>query len=180
MKYYDLSSCEKRAAAALGYAPAPAATSVVLRSRKDIPTQPGFFAVQSENPDLLVEACKRGTATLVMPLDARDYWRNNALLQAAIDKNRVFEIPLRPLLHAHFVQRAKLLNQTRFFLKRCVKRGVAFVITSRAENEYDLKSPREAIAIAQLLGLNFQQAQYALSKQCEKVIEELAEKGRTT
>ena len=107
-----------------------------------------------------------------MPLNSPDYWKNDALVMAAVDKNRVFEIPLKPLLHARHAQRAKLVSQLRFFLRKCVKQRARFIITSRAESEYDLKSPREAIALAQLLGLTKEQAQHALSKECERLIRE--------
>ncbi|MEW5955497.1 MAG: RNase P subunit p30 family protein [Candidatus Micrarchaeota archaeon] len=175
MNYYDLNPANpalREKQAKLGYSPAPACRNIVLRSGKDIPTQREFNAVSSANSALLVEACKRGTATLVMPLDSPEYWKNDALLMAAVDKNRVFEIPLRPLLHARHAQRAKLIGQPRFFLRRCVKQRAHFVITSRAESEYDLKSPREAIALGQLLGLTKQQAQHALSKECERLLAE--------
>lgn len=162
----------KATEAMLGYSPAPTAHDIELRSAKEIPTQKQFSAVSSTNAELLVEACRRGTATLVMPLNSPDYWKNDALVMAAVDKNRVFEIPLKPLLHARHAQRAKLVSQLRFFLRKCVKQRARFIITSRAESEYDLKSPREAIALAQLLGLTKEQAQHALSKECERLIRE--------
>lgn len=180
MKYYDLNPANpalRATEARLGYSPAPNARNIVLRSGRDVPTQREFNAVSSTNAALLVEACKRGTATIVLPLESPDYWKNDALLMAAVDKNRVFEIPLRPLLHAKYARRAKLMGQLKFFLHRCVKQHAHFVITSRAESEYDLKSPREAIALGQLLGLTKEQAQHALSKECERLLEELGERA---
>jgi len=180
MKYYDLNPANhvlRGTEARLGYSPAPNARSTVLRASREIPTQHEFNVVSSTNAALLVEACKRGTATLVMPLDSPEYWKNDALLMAAVDKNRVFEIPLRPLLHSKYARRAKLMGQLKFFLRRCVKQHARFVITSRAESEYDVKSPREAIALGQLLGLTKQQAQHALSKECERLLEEVGERA---
>ncbi|MGC8850632.1 MAG: RNase P subunit p30 family protein [Candidatus Micrarchaeia archaeon] len=175
MNYYDLCVADAKLvskAVELGFSKAIAARVVSLRKSVDVPTREDneLVIVESENLSLLVEACRRGRFALLNPTRFPYYYKDDELLAAAKDKKRVFEIPLRPLLHASFVNRAKALNQLRFFLRRCVKRGVPFVFTSRAEDEFDLKSPREVAAIGFLVGLSREQASAAVGFVAEEVL----------
>ncbi len=117
--------------------------------------------VEALDVDALVRKCKGGNALVVNPVIARDFYKSAALVETAREKKLVFEIPLSSILRCR--DRSKLFFQLRIFLKSCLKRKVPFVFTSRALNEFELKSPREIIAIGQVLGLNYEQAAAALS-----------------
>ncbi len=92
---------------------------------------------------------------------ARD---NRELLAASKERGQVFEMPIRPLLHASPQSRPKMMAAYRSFLSACVKRRIPFVFTNRAEDELDVKSSREIIAIAQFLGLTREQANAAIAE----------------
>jgi len=89
---------------------------------------------------------------------------NRELLAAAKERGHVFEMSLRPLLHASPQSRPALMAAYRSFLSACVKKRIPFVFTSRAADALDVKSPRETIAIAQFLGLTREQAAAAISE----------------
>ena len=102
--------------------------------------------------DLVISACKQNRPfQFINPLLDREFYKNASLLAAAREKGKVFEIPILFLLRDR--DRSRLMFQLRIFLKNCLKRKVPFVFTSRAASEFELKSPREIIAIGQCLGL---------------------------
>lgn len=117
--------------------------------------------VEAPDVEALVRKCKGGNALVVNPLSSRDFYKSAALFGAAREKGLVFEIPISAILASR--ERSKLFFQLRIFLKNCTKRKVPFIFTSRAANEFELKSPREVIAIGQTLGLTYEQAAAALS-----------------
>ncbi len=135
---------------------------------------------ESTNSELLRQACKK-QFQLICPLKVPQYFNDDGLIRALAksnkdagdlnEKEKAFEIPISALLQSSHVQRAKHLWQIRKFLEKCQKLKAPFVFTTRASNEFEAKSPREIIAIGQLLGLTYEKAQYSISKQCEKIIE---------
>ncbi len=132
-------------------------------------TSLGFFTTSSLNKQVieapnavaLIAKCKqRGSPLFVNPLSAIDFFNSSALIEICKEKEKTIEIPLSYLLNAK--NKGKLIFQLRLFLKQCLKRKVKFVFTSRATSEFEIKSPREIIAIGQMLGLTFEQATAAL------------------
>ena len=139
-----------------------------LQKIKDAKTKSefGFCAVESINGELLRAAARRGV--LVNPLAVKSFGFDEGLVRAVADaaeagEASAFEIPLIAFIRASEMRRAKLIAETRLFVKKCVKLKAPFVLVSRAENEFDLKSPRESIAIGETLGLSFEQSARALS-----------------
>ncbi|MDP3742222.1 MAG: RNase P subunit p30 family protein [Candidatus Micrarchaeota archaeon] len=143
----------------LGYSEAKTMAIATLPSKSNVKAD----VVESTNVELLISACKRHNSqfTFINPLLYNDFYKGTALLEIAREKEKVFEIPLRFLLRSP--NRSKLIFQLRIFLKNCLKRKIQFVFTSRALTEFDLKSPREIIAIGETLGLNYEQSSAALS-----------------
>ncbi len=130
------------------------------------------FAV-FENSDCakLRSACKR-EGVLVNPFLYQDFWRDIGLIREMAGSKNAFEIPIALFLQSSFVQRSKLLHQTSVFLRYCKKFRAQFAFTSRAQTEFDLKTPREFTAIGVCLGLTFEEAVSALSEVPQKFIEE--------
>jgi ribonuclease P/MRP protein subunit RPP1 len=108
---------------------------------------------------LLVAAKKRDADVLFTPT----FQLSTALMRTTHEHEKAFEIPLSILLNSFGVQRAFLLSRIRFFLKLCNKYKVDFVITGRASTKYLMRTPREMVAIGELLGLTQDQAAKALS-----------------
>ena len=141
-----------------------------LKEKKKFASVPA--TVESQNPDLLRLAAKKDFVDLINPLLVPGFERDDGLVQIVADEKKVFEIPVAPILHSRHVFRAKLLNQLAAFIKLCRKLDAHFVFTSRAQEIYDLKSPRETMAIASLLGLNREQAKFAISEAAKKVLDD--------
>jgi ribonuclease P/MRP protein subunit RPP1 len=119
-----------------------------------------ILLVSSENINLLlVAAKKREVDVLFIPT----FQPNIALMRTAHEYEKAFEIPLNAIISNTGVQRAFLLSRIRFFLKVCNKYKVDFIITSRASTKYLMRTPREMIAVGELLGLTQDQAAKALS-----------------
>ncbi|MFQ5406224.1 MAG: RNase P subunit p30 family protein [Candidatus Micrarchaeia archaeon] len=119
--------------------------------------------VEGKDALLLREACRNRKVSFINPVFAARFERDDGLIREVILREKVFEIPVCSLLHAKHVFRAKQLAQLREFLRRCIKFNAGFVFTSRAKEREDVKSPREIIAIAHLMGLSREQAARALS-----------------
>ncbi len=139
---------------------------VQLSSPRKIKNQPGELTViESPSPDVLAQMCKKfeGDFDLINPLPAEKFFNSNALIEMAVARKKTFEIPIYPFLHSSLTSRAKLIGQTHKFLHTCAKRGIPFIFTSRAQSEFDVKSPREIIAFAQSLGVKPQEAAAAIS-----------------
>ncbi len=119
-------------------------------------------AIEGNDIETIVRKAKqRGSPELINPIPCRDFYKSASLLETAREKCKTFEIPVLYLLRS--TDRSKLMFQLRIFLKRCLNRRVKFVFTSRATSEFELKSPREIIAIGATLGLTYEQAVAALS-----------------
>jgi len=130
-----------------------------------------IVCAESGDTEALRRAAANPRVALLNPLLVKDFHKDDGLVRAVAEAGKAFEIPVRPLLEKNFVYRAKLMAQLRVFLAKCLKLGAAFVFTSRAQSEFDLKSPQETIALIQALGLSRQQAQYSITKAPEKISE---------
>ncbi len=126
----------------------------------------GLCAVESADGELLRSAARRGV--LVNPLLVRSFGFDEGLIRAVADaaaagEASAFEIPLINFIRENEMRRAKLMAETRVFVKKCVKLRAPFALVSRAESGYDVKSPRECVAIGEMFGLSFEQSARALS-----------------
>jgi len=123
-------------------------------------------------------AAKRdGGLLLVNPLLVPKFQKDDGLVRAIAEAAKsapvAFEIPVKAFLSSKFVYRAKLVAQVRAFLRLCLKLKAPFVFTSRASSQWDLKSPREVIAIGVFYGLSFEQASAAISTTPQKLLGQL-------
>lgn len=174
--YHDLNIANKELAERalkLGWRSATAARAVELRGQKDIPraASGGITIVEGANTELLRQACRREGVSLVNPFKIQQYYKDDGLIRAVAENGKAFEVPLSEIVRTTYVYRARFLSQARAFLQRCVKRRAGFVLTSRAREEWDLKSPREAIALGVALGLSREQAGYSISARAEEILE---------
>lgn len=128
-----------------------------------------IVVAEAENGELLRRAAGNPSVSLINPSRVRDFYKDEGLIRAVAGEGKAFEIPLAPLLGTEFVFRAKLITQTREFVRRCLKLHAPLAFTSRAQSAFDLKSPRETIALIPLLGLTEQQARYAITKGAQKI-----------
>jgi RNase P/RNase MRP subunit p30 len=118
--------------------------------------------VESASSELLRKAAKK--SVLINCLQVKNFQKDEGLIRAVAEGESAFEIPISVLLHSNGTQRANLLRRLRFFVKKCLKLKAKFVFTLRAKSKFDLKTPREVAAIAQLLGLSKEQAVLIIKK----------------
>jgi ribonuclease P/MRP protein subunit RPP1 len=178
-RYVDLNLSNAELAGfarSLGWDEALATKIISLKSEKDLNSlfsskQEGMFSVESEDADFLKRALKSKKRFLINPCLAKDFHRDRVLVRAASEAGVAFEIPVNGFLNSSFVQRAKVITQLSSFLRMCIKFKAGYALTSRATSKWDVKSPREVIAIVQLFGLNYEQAAYAISEAPGKMLE---------
>jgi RNase P/RNase MRP subunit p30 len=161
----------------IGWNEAKACKIVSLRENRDInfTNSKELITIESQNPELLRNCIKQRKPIMCNPLYSKDFYKDEGLIREAIERETVFELPISEFLKTSFVYRAKLINNTRNFIKKCLKLGAGFVFTSRATNEYELKSPQEVVAIATtLFDLTEEQAKYAISTRARKVLDAIS------
>ncbi len=105
---------------------------------------------------------------LLDPFQAQNFQKDDGLVRAVAQsagqgRPVLFAIPLSHLLRSSFVYRARFVAGARGFAKKCLKFGAPFAVVSNASSEWELKSPREAVALASLFGLSEQQARASVS-----------------
>lgn len=116
--------------------------------------------LSSEKSDLLLAAAKRKEVDMLF---SPAFLPDVPLIKVAQEHEKAFEVPLSIIIQSSGVKRAFLLSRIRFFLKLCNKYKADVVITSRANTKYQARTPKEMIAIGELLGLTHDQAAKALS-----------------
>ncbi len=117
----------------------------------------------------VVGECKRKGFALVNPFGVKKFYENKLLAKSVVEGNKCFEIPISVFLRVEGVERARLMNRVRLFLKFCIRKKACFVFTSGAMDVGELKTPREWIALGVVLGLDYRQAEYAFSGRVEKL-----------
>jgi len=134
-----------------------------LKSGNDLRLVKTGMSVCSVNGEWLRQACRKGI--LIDALSVPKFEKDEGLVRAVAETESVFELPLRPLLHSFGRKRANLLAAYAKFFALCQKRGAKIAFTSQAHNEFDVKSPREAVAVWQQVGLSREQVQHALQQE---------------
>ncbi|AKB25437.1 Ribonuclease P protein component 3 [Methanosarcina sp. MTP4] len=95
---------------------------------------------------------------------------NQVLAKAAADNDVAIGLNMRPLLHSRGSRRIRLLTDLRANLDLARKYDVQLVLSSDAMSCYDLRSPRELLALAELFGLEESEAVDALSTVPERIL----------
>ncbi|MCK9152067.1 ribonuclease P protein component 3 [Methanobacterium alcaliphilum] len=94
----------------------------------------------------------------------RDCGINHVLAKEAAKNNVAVELNISDILKSWLTLRSKLLAHFREIIKLHKKFGFPLIITSGATSFYDIRSPRDLIALAQCFGLNHEESISALSK----------------
>jgi ribonuclease P/MRP protein subunit RPP1 len=95
---------------------------------------------------------------------------NQVLAKAASENNVAIGLTLRPLLHSRGPRRVRLLSDLRANLDLARKYDVSLVLSSDAMSCFDLRSPMEALALAEVCGLEEEEALEAMTTMPEKII----------
>jgi ribonuclease P/MRP protein subunit RPP1 len=95
---------------------------------------------------------------------------NQVLAKSAADNEVAIGLNLRAFLHSRGSRRIHLLTDLRANLDLARKYDVPLVLSSDAMSCYDLRSPRELLALAELFGLEENEAFDALSTVPERIL----------
>lgn len=95
---------------------------------------------------------------------------NQVLAKAAAENEVAIGLTLRPLLFTRGSRRIRLLSDLRANLDLARKYEVSLVLSSDAMSCFDLRSPMEALALAEICGLEEDEAVDAMSTVPEKII----------
>lgn len=95
---------------------------------------------------------------------------NHVLARAAADNRVAIEYDLGQVIHGRGGSRVRVLTGFRDNLKLCRKYDAPMLLTSGARSKYDLRAPREMIALAGLFDMTKGEAEAALSTTPEEII----------
>ncbi|MCD5409666.1 MAG: ribonuclease P [Methanocellales archaeon] len=97
---------------------------------------------------------------------------NHVLAKSAADNDVAIEFNLDALIRLRGGARVRALSDFRRNLKLARKFDVSVVLTSNAKSHYDMRAPREMIALAGLFGMTEEEAIQALSMVPVRIIEQ--------
>ncbi len=95
---------------------------------------------------------------------------NQVLAKAAAENGVSIGITLRPLLHSRGSRRIRLLSDLKANLDLARKYEVSLVLCSDAMSCFDLRSPMETLALAEICGLEEDEALDAISTVPERIL----------
>jgi ribonuclease P/MRP protein subunit RPP1 len=95
---------------------------------------------------------------------------NQVLAKAAAENGVAIGLTLRPFLHSRGSRRIRLLSALRANLDLARKYDVSLVLSSSAMSCFDLRSPMETLAMAEICGLEQEEALEAMCTVPEKII----------
>ncbi len=160
-------------ARSMGYAHVFSSTYIPLPDGKALSRirEHPIVCTSSTSVDLLKTAASQSRPQSILLIDAlsvKGVLKEKGLLshvkEASNTKPIAFHLPIRSLLLQSFVYRAKYISLARSFAAQCRKARVPLVLSGMAANEYELKSPREHIAIAtSIYGMSVHEAKSSLS-----------------
>ncbi len=95
---------------------------------------------------------------------------NQVLAKAAAENGVSIGLTLRPILHSKGSRRIRLLSDLRANLDLARKYDVSLVLSSDSMSCFDLRSPMETLALAEICGLEEEEALEAMSTVPEKIL----------
>lgn len=95
---------------------------------------------------------------------------NQVLAKAAAENDVAIGLTLRPFLHSRGPRRVRLLSDLRANLDLARKYDVPLILSSDAVSCFDLRSPMEALALAEICGLEEHEALEAMTTVPERII----------
>jgi ribonuclease P/MRP protein subunit RPP1 len=104
------------------------------------------------------------------PAFAKSSGLNQVLAKAAADNDVAIGLTIRPLLHSRGPRRVRLLSDLRANLDLARKYDVSLVLSSDAMSCFDLRSPMEILAMAEICGLEEDEALDAITIVPERII----------
>jgi ribonuclease P/MRP protein subunit RPP1 len=118
-------------------------------------------ALEDSRVDILAHPCG----------EKREGELNHVLARYAAQNGIAIDFNLNAIIHSRRGDRARVLLKMRTNLKLVRKYKAPMILTSNAHSIYDLRAPREMIALASLFGMGREEATSALSDFPQGVLE---------
>lgn len=129
---------------------------------------PNDFSEKGEKGKIkLIEGTNEHEITkgaLIFPISGKKLTSDPKMVKTVAEKKAAFEIPFSPIFDMDEDDTATYLRSAKKLLQLCVKYHTLYIITSRARNEYELKTPQDLISFGICLGLTPDQAKSAISE----------------
>ena len=103
---------------------------------------------------------------------------NHVLVRFAAENGVAIDFNMNALIHSRRGDRARIIGKMRENLKLVRKYNTPAILTSHACSVYDLRAPREMIALATLFGMTKEEATRALSDTPAGILEKRWKKER--
>ncbi len=158
----------------------------ILRGIEIVATSPsklhGLIGKYRKNVDVLIvhggnENINRAAVenpnvdVLAHPQMGRQSGLNHILAKSASENNVAIEFNLNAIIKGRGGRRVQTLSNFRTNLNIARKYDVPMLITSNASSYFDMRAPREMIAVAGMFGMNNDEASSALSATAAGIIE---------
>ena len=101
----------------------------------------------------------------------RDSGLNQVLSKEAVKNNIAIELTIKDILTNHSSYRARIIDYYKEIIKLHRKFKFPLLLTTGATNLYDVKSPRDSIAIFKSIGLTDTEIEEGFTKTPEKIID---------
>lgn len=125
-------------------------------------------AVENPKVDILAHPCgEKGESSL-----------NHVLVRFAADNGVAIDFNMNALIRSRRGDRARVIGKMRDNLKLVRKYNAPMILTSHAHAIYDLRAPRELIALATLFGMTKEEATSALCDTPQGILEKRWNKDR--
>jgi ribonuclease P/MRP protein subunit RPP1 len=130
------------------------------------------------NEDINRAAVENGKVDILAHPAAHGKSMNHVLAKAAADNGVAVDFNMDALIKQRGGSRIKVLASMRQNLMLARKYNVPMVITSNARSHYDLRSPREMMALAMFFGMTQDEALHALSVAPQNIIRRNTDNNR--
>ncbi|MFZ2070005.1 MAG: RNase P subunit p30 family protein [Halobacteriota archaeon] len=130
--------------------------------------QLNLAALKDPKVDVLAHPCgEKGEVAL-----------NHILVRYAVENGIAIEFNMNAIIKSRRGDRVRILGRLRDNLELVRKYKARFILTSNARSIYDLRAPREMIALASLFGMRHEEAVRALSDIPVEILEKRWNKER--
>ncbi|MBW6518775.1 MAG: ribonuclease P protein component 3 [ANME-2 cluster archaeon] len=137
-----------------------------------------FIIIGGGNEDINRAAVENGKVDILAHPTAQGKPLNHVLAKAAADNGVSVDFNMDALIMQRGGSRIKVLAAMRQNLVLARKHGVPMVITSNARSHYDLRTPREMMALAMFFGMTQDEALHSLSIVPQSIIRRNTDRNR--
>ncbi len=108
------------------------------------------------------EARKKGRKKKLFLI--KTYETGPGMIKSVAGGKGAFVVDIRGIVNSGGAKRGAEISKRRIFLQQCIKQNAKYILASLAEEEFEMRSSREMIALGMILGLEYEQAKKSLKR----------------